>query len=383
MLLDQHPQVGDPSGSERTDSHNDRTHDRATAVSQARPTGLASAIGRLLGPDLPIAISCYDGSRIGPDNSDTALVIRSPKALRYAVTAPGELGIAWAYVSGELDIEGDIFSGARSARSHARCPARRGRVDRPGSRGRRCRSSTASATARRGPVARSAPLEGTGRGRDRGPLRRLERLLPNGSRSVDDLLVRGVAFDRRALETAESSKYELVLSQARTRARDATPRRRLRLGRHGDARPRVTTASARSESRSRMNKRNGPAARCTKLGLDERVEIRVQDYRDVRERTVRRGQLDRYVRTRRRGAFDEYFATLYKLVRPGGRLLNHGISRPRVVRTNALDSRPTGFHRSLRVSRRGVARGRQRSSHASRTPASKHETSKACASTTR
>src|SRR5437016_6145437 len=77
--------------------------------SHARPFGLAAAIGRVLGGSSPIAIECYDGSRIGPDDADTALVIKSPKALQYAVTAAGEIGVARAYVSGELDVKGDIF----------------------------------------------------------------------------------------------------------------------------------------------------------------------------------------------------------------------------------------------------------------------------------
>ena len=74
-----------------------------------RNFGLAAAIGRLLGGNPPVAIECYDGSRIGPVDSASKLVVRSPLALRYVLTAPGELGFARAYVAGELDVEGDIF----------------------------------------------------------------------------------------------------------------------------------------------------------------------------------------------------------------------------------------------------------------------------------
>jgi cyclopropane-fatty-acyl-phospholipid synthase len=66
----------------------------------------------------------------------------------------------------------------------------------------------------------------------------------------------------------------------------------------------------------------------SEAGLDDQVEIRVQDYRDVHD-----GPFDAISSI---GMFehvgaaklDEYFAALYSLVRPGGRLLNHGISRP-------------------------------------------------------
>jgi cyclopropane-fatty-acyl-phospholipid synthase len=61
-------------------------------------------------------------------------------------------------------------------------------------------------------------------------------------------------------------------------------------------------------------------------GLDDRVEIRVQDYRDVVD-----GPFDAISSI---GMFehvgleklDEYFARLYSLLRPRGRLLNHGIA---------------------------------------------------------
>ena len=79
------------------------------APQPTRPFGLAAAIGAFLGVDLPIAIDCYDGSHLGPDDASTRLVVRSHDALRYVLTAPGELGFARAYVAGELDVVGDIF----------------------------------------------------------------------------------------------------------------------------------------------------------------------------------------------------------------------------------------------------------------------------------
>jgi len=63
----------------------------------------------LLGPDLPIGIRAYDGTRMGPPNPPATLVIHSKNALRRILTRPGELGFARSYVSGEVEIEGDIF----------------------------------------------------------------------------------------------------------------------------------------------------------------------------------------------------------------------------------------------------------------------------------
>ncbi|MBA2594750.1 MAG: SAM-dependent methyltransferase, partial [Gammaproteobacteria bacterium] len=63
----------------------------------------------LLGPDLPIGIRAYDGTRMGPPDPPATLVIHSKNALRRIVTRPGELGFARSYVTGEVEIEGDIF----------------------------------------------------------------------------------------------------------------------------------------------------------------------------------------------------------------------------------------------------------------------------------
>src|ERR1700737_2010676 len=76
----------------------------------ATPRSLGSLLERLLGPDLPVAGEAYDGSRLGPTDAPATLVVRSPEALRRILTAPGELGFARAYVSGALDVEGDIFA---------------------------------------------------------------------------------------------------------------------------------------------------------------------------------------------------------------------------------------------------------------------------------
>jgi cyclopropane-fatty-acyl-phospholipid synthase len=71
---------------------------------------LGSILTDVLGGDPPIRITAYDGTDMGPEDAPATLVIRSPDALRRIVTAPGELGLARAYVSGEIDVEGDIHA---------------------------------------------------------------------------------------------------------------------------------------------------------------------------------------------------------------------------------------------------------------------------------
>jgi cyclopropane-fatty-acyl-phospholipid synthase len=70
---------------------------------------VADLLRSLLGDDLPVAVVAYDGSRLGPADARTTLVVRSPDALRRIVTAPNELGFGRAYVAGDLEVRGDIF----------------------------------------------------------------------------------------------------------------------------------------------------------------------------------------------------------------------------------------------------------------------------------
>ena len=71
-------------------------------------TPIATLIMHVLG-SAPVQVEAYDGSRAGPSDAKVRLVLRSPRALSYLVTAPSELGLARAFVSGELEIHGDPY----------------------------------------------------------------------------------------------------------------------------------------------------------------------------------------------------------------------------------------------------------------------------------
>ena len=66
----------------------------------------------LFGTPLPIRIRLWDGSEAGPAAGAT-LCLRSPRAVRHLLWAPGELGVARAYVTGDLDVEGDFEAALR------------------------------------------------------------------------------------------------------------------------------------------------------------------------------------------------------------------------------------------------------------------------------
>src|SRR5687768_15363481 len=66
-----------------------------------------------LGLTLPIRLRAWDGSEAGAPGAPV-VVIRNKRALRHVIWKPGELGVARAYVQGDLDIEGDLGEGLRA-----------------------------------------------------------------------------------------------------------------------------------------------------------------------------------------------------------------------------------------------------------------------------
>ncbi len=75
---------------------------------------LATLVRDVAGVDLPVRIRAWDGSESGPAGAPV-LIIRSRRALRRLLWAPGELGLARAYVTGDIDVDGDLGDGLRRA----------------------------------------------------------------------------------------------------------------------------------------------------------------------------------------------------------------------------------------------------------------------------
>ncbi|MFI6655029.1 class I SAM-dependent methyltransferase [Streptomyces sp. NPDC050523] len=80
---------------------------------------LAALAEEALGGALPVRLRAWDGSESGPADAPV-LVVRSRRALRRLLWEPGELGLAQAYVTGELDFEGDLAEGLRAMWTAAR-----------------------------------------------------------------------------------------------------------------------------------------------------------------------------------------------------------------------------------------------------------------------
>jgi cyclopropane-fatty-acyl-phospholipid synthase len=71
---------------------------------------LAEVFEKVAGPDAPVEFRAYDGSTSGTAGAPVRITVRSPVAVSYLAQAPGSLGLARAYVAGHLDVEGDMYT---------------------------------------------------------------------------------------------------------------------------------------------------------------------------------------------------------------------------------------------------------------------------------
>jgi len=83
-----------------------RTRPPAPPALDAPAVTLGQIFEHLYGPDVPIRFEAYDGSRAGDPEATITVRMVSPRAVSYLITAPGSLGLARAYLQGDLEIDG-------------------------------------------------------------------------------------------------------------------------------------------------------------------------------------------------------------------------------------------------------------------------------------
>ncbi|SFR20625.1 cyclopropane-fatty-acyl-phospholipid synthase [Lentzea waywayandensis] len=289
---------------------------------------LAGMAERVLGAPLPIGFRAWDGSVAGPQDG-TVLVIRSRDALRRLVWSPNELGLARAYVSGELDVEGDLATGL----SQIWGLVRRGVTRRP-------RVSEVAKLALRlkvlGPNPDAPKEEARLRGalhtksRDRDAISHHYDLSNDFYQLVlDPSMAYSCAYftsEDESVAQAQHNKLDLVC-----RKLDLRPGMRLldvgcgwgsmiiHAAKHYGVHATGVTISA--QQRAHILKR------IEAEGLTGRVEVRLQDYREVS------GEPFDAISTIEMGEhvgesnYPEYAATLHRLLKPEGRLLLQQMSR--------------------------------------------------------
>lgn len=295
---------------------------------------LAPLLTRYLG-DAPLALRAWDGSRAGPPDAAVTVVVHSPVALQHLLWAPGELGLARAHVSGALDIEGDVFA-LLGLRDQVAMPDEQMQVG----LGLRDWADVWNIARRLGVVARRPPLPAEesrlngwrhSRRRDADAIHHhydvgndFYRVLLGPSLTYSCAYWNEPDID---LAGAQAAKHELV-----SRKLALAPGRRLldvgcgwgSMAMHAAARHGVevvgVTVSAEQAALARR--------RVADAGLSDRVDIRVQDYRDVLDGPFDAissiGMFEHVGRER----MTTYLRQLHGLLAPGGRLLNHAISRP-------------------------------------------------------
>src|SRR5512132_1069177 len=292
---------------------------------------LAKEIERAF-PERPFTIELWDGSRIPSTSANgggPTFTARSKDALAYAVAAPGQLGLGRAYVAGEIEV--DDMDAVIGLLNEWRPPP----VG-TATKARLAAAALRAAGVRRPPPAPKAELHLRGRKhtteRDREAVRHHYDVGNEFfSLFLDESLTYSCAiFSRGAktLEEAQETKLELVC----TKLGLEPGQRVLDVGcgwgsfvihaasRHGTEAVGITL----SEPQAELARQRVAAA-----GLDDKIEIRVQDYRELAGENFDAVASIGMVEHVGEAQIDTYAEQLASMLRPGGRLLNHGISRLR------------------------------------------------------
>ncbi|CAL9541257.1 class I SAM-dependent methyltransferase [Streptomyces sp. enrichment culture] len=301
---------------------------------------LKGLVEQLLDTPLPVRVRAWDGSQAGPPGAPV-LVVRNRRALRRLLWKPGELGLARAWVAGDLAVDGDLYtaldllSGLIWERGDdARTLARSLRD--PG-----FRSAARGLIALAGlPLPPAPPPEEARRPRRGLHTKHSDRRAISHHYDVGNdfyALVLGPSMvyscaywpappPQGTLEQAQHDKLELV---ARKLALE--PGRRLLDVGCGWGSMAVHAARDHGVDVVGITLSEEQAAYARKRvadeGLTDRVEIRVQDYRDVTDGpydAVSSIGMAEHVGSER---YLEYATALHGLLAPGGRLLNHQIGR--------------------------------------------------------
>lgn len=290
---------------------------------------LAEVFDVLAGPDAAVEFVAFDGSKAGTPGAPVRIEIRSGRAIELFMSHPGQVGLARAYVSGELEVHGDLvemfqaLADAPAYQMPKREWVRLGRYFAP-----------YALRARRRDL--EAPEETRMRGRRHSKARDAEAIAHHYDVSntfYRHLLGPSMAYTcavfpnpTASLEVAQEEKFDLVCRKLALK-----PGMRLLdvgCGWGGMVLHAVQNygVEAIGVTLSRPQAEWG-AQKVEELGLGSRAQIRFSDYRDVPE-----GKFDAISSiglTEHIGLanYPSYFSFLWSKARPGARLLNHSITR--------------------------------------------------------
>ena len=282
-------------------------------------------------PARPFTLELWDGSRLPSTNGGgPTFHVRSPDALAHALRAPGQLGLGRAYVSGALAVDDldevlELLDGWGPPALDRRAQARLALA-----------AARASGIRRPPPVPR-AELRPRGRRHSRERDARSVRHHYNVSNDFfklflgESLTYSCALFSRGAktLEEAQEAKLELVCQKL-----DLSPGDRVldvgcgwgSFAMHAAANHDVSVVGITlSEPQAALARE-----RAAQRGLSDRVDFRVMDYREVADEPFDAVASIGMVEHVGSAQIDVYAKQVARLVKPGRRVLNHGIARLRV-----------------------------------------------------
>jgi cyclopropane-fatty-acyl-phospholipid synthase len=296
----------------------------------ARSGPLLRELDRTL-PVRPFAIECWDGGRlVSTTDEGPTFCVRSPAAVAHVLRAPGQLGIGRAYVAGVL--EPDDLESALALLSTWKPPSLA-----PAARARLAVAAARACGVMLPPRSPAGELRPRGRRHSRDRDARAVRhhydvsndffaLFLDPSMTYSCAIFSGGA---RTLASAQEAKLELVCRKLKLEP----GRRVLDIGCGWGS---FAIHAARCHDAQVVGVTlSSPQARLARklvadAGLQDRIEIRVADYRELADEpfdAVASIGMIEHVGARQ---IDAYAAQVARLLRPGGRALNHGIARLRV-----------------------------------------------------
>jgi cyclopropane-fatty-acyl-phospholipid synthase len=290
--------------------------------------GRADTLMRVLGGVSDnVAISLFDGSRVGPADAPITIHVRSEKALAYIATASGDLGLARAYVAGEIDVEGDLYAALKTLSTLDFDVPLRERI-------RILRELGGVKLLRRPPIPdQEVQLKGRLHSKDRDQ-KAISHHYDVSNKFYEWILGPSMAYTcavypsaTATLEEAQFEKFDLVARKLGLR-----PGMRLldvgcgwggmvmHAAQHYGVRALGVTLSRRQAEWAQKA--------IAEAGLSELAEVRHLDYRDVTETNF--DAVSSIGLTEHIGLsnLDSYFRFLISKLRPGARLLNHCITVP-------------------------------------------------------
>lgn len=299
---------------------------------------LVGLVRTAVGVDPPVRIRGWDGSEAGPPGGPV-LVVRSRRALRRLLWQPGELGLARAYVSGDVDVDGDLGEGLRQM-------WRLARLRPPGAAAPSVRGTAVAVlrVARLGglgppPPAPAAEARLSGRlhtrRRDRAAIAHHYDLSNDFYRLLlDDHMAYSSAYfthQGQSLYDAQSAKLDLI-------CRKLGVQPGMRLLDVGCGWGSLILYAARNYGvhatgiTLSAQQRDFVEARIAERGLSDRVEVRLQDYRDFGALPTSLAAFDAVGSVEMgehvgQDRYSTYVGILLRALKPGGRLLLQQMSR--------------------------------------------------------